>query len=814
LPSSMNHSGLPCLSHSPLPVNGTSSRRRTTRRVAAFLSILLVAPLLRAQMEIGRIVGTVADSSGARVQGAQVIAENPLTGRKTQAPSDDRGQFKFENVPYGTYVVSVSAGGFSPSVTRVNILSNVAVQMQVQLAIATSKVDITVPAPDTLQHETPRTEVVIDENYIKLAPSVVRRDQLQALVSTTPGWNTENDGLMHIRGVDDGALYVVDGVPTPDRVDGLFAGSFNTDAITSLDIITGNIPAEFGDRSGAVIIVQPKSGFDSPLNGTLLLGEGSFDSRDLSTTLGGGTRQWGLFFAGSGHQSNRFLDPVDPRNFNNGGGDVSLDLRADWHATEADTIRLAGTLQGANFRVPNNEDQQEAGQRQRQQVRHDHESIAWQHNWSVNTLTDVVYSRNFFRSELDGSPLDTPLTANQNRHQARQGVVASLTHLTHGQIIKAGVEISRVSMAEVFGFAVTHPAAAEEAGISDAAMAFTPDHPFFFSDQVSRGTQGAYAQDDFSPFRNLTISAGLRYDHSHLLVSDQQVSPRIGAIYYLPKTRTALRASFNRLYMPPQIENLLIASSQQARDLSPFAQSGGGADIRPETLSSWEVGFSQELPKALRLNVAYWWRRFRNIDDPNVLLGTTIIFPNSVARARAQGLDVRLDIPLRRGFSAYASYANNRVVEIGPLNGGLFLDDDFIEIGPGTRFTPDHDQRNVASFALTYAAQKRGIWTSVSGRFESGVPMELPDLDPAELAALPGANLVNFDTGRVKPWYVFGWSGGMAVVERDHYKVGAQLDIQNVANRDFAFNWGNPFSGTHFGYPRLIAGSLKLYFKK
>ena len=92
--------------------------------------------------------------------------------------------------------------------------------------------------------------------------------------------------------------------------------------------------------------------------------------------------------------------------------------------------------------------------------------------------------------------------------------------------------------------------------------------------------------------------------------------------------------------------------------------------------------------------------------------------------------------------------------------------------------------------------------------------MELPDLDDDELRALPGSNLVNFDTGRVKPWYVFGWSGGMDLLHNDHFTVGGQLDIQNVANRDFAFNWGNPFSGTHFGYPRLIAGSLKISFKK
>ena len=778
------------------------------------LYALLFLPLAWAQMEIGRISGTVADSSGARISRAQIVLENPLSGRKSETIAGDQGQFQFENVPYGAYVVRVSGAGFKSSATDLSVRSNVPVRVSVKLEISTNKVDLTVEMPDVLGHETPRTETIIDERDIKLTPNVVRRDQLQALVSTTPGWNTENDGLMHIRGVDDGTLYVVGGVPTPDRVDGLFAGSFNTDAITSLDIITGNIPAEFGDRSGAVVVVQPKSGLATPLNGTLALGAGSFDSGDVSATLGGGTKEWGIFFAGSGHQSDRFLDPVDPRNFNNRGGDVSLDLRVDWHATEQDVLRVAGTLQGANFNVPNNEDQQTAGQRQRQEVRHDHESISWQHSWSPNTLSDVAYFRNFFRSELIGSPLDTPLTANQNRHQSRQGMLASVTHATHGHTIKAGVQASGASIAESFGFAVTDPEAAEEAGISDAAMEFTPDNPFQFANHVTRWTQAVYAQDDFSPFRNLTISAGLRFDHSSLLVSDQQVSPRIGAIYYLPKTRTALRGSFNRLYMPPQIENLLIASSQQARDLSPFASSGGGADIFPETLSSWEVGFSQELPKSLRLNVAYWWRRFRNIDDPNVLLGTIIIFPNSVARAEAQGLDVRLDIPLRKGFSAYTSYTNNKIVEIGPINGGLFLDDDFIEIGPGTRFTPDHDQRNVASFGVTYSARQHGIWTSFSGRFESGVPLELPDLDAGELSALPGANLVNLDTGRVKPWYVFGWSGGMELVRRERFTVGAQVDVQNLADSPFAFNWGNPFSGTHFGYPRLIAGSLKFSFSK
>jgi hypothetical protein len=106
----------------------------------------------------------------------------------------------------------------------------------------------------------------------------------------------------------------------------------------------------------------------------------------------------------------------------------------------------------------------------------------------------------------------------------------------------------------------------------------------------------------------------------------------------------------------------------------------------------------------------------------------------------------------------------------------------------GTRFTPDHDQRNVASFAVTYAARQHGIWTSFSGRYESGVPLEFPDLNDNQLRALPGVNLVNFDTGRVKPWSGLGLSAGADLVRRDLFTIGAQVDVQNLADRDFAFN--------------------------
>jgi outer membrane receptor protein involved in Fe transport len=319
----------------------------------------------------------------------------------------------------------------------------------------------------------------------------------------------------------------------------------------------------------------------------------------------------------------------------------------------------------------------------------------------------------------------------------------------------------------------------------------------------------------FSPVKNLTVNAGVRYDHSSLLVSDQQFSPRVGAVYYVPGTKTAFRGSFNRLYMPPQIENLLLANSDEARMLSPFATgtNGGGSRVLPERVTAYEAAFAQDVAGVFRLDAACWWRRFRNIDDPNVLFNTTIIFPNSVARAIAHGVDVRLDLKERAGLSGYVSYGNSTTVEIGPINGGLFLTDDFSKIGPGTRFIPDHDQRNQGATGITYYNRWSGVWGSFSGSYQSGVPVGASGEALMKLQGQPGADLIDFKRGRVRPRTIFNVSGGMDLLRDERVTVSAQIDVQNIANERFVYNLDNPFSGTHFGYPREWSGRIRLTFR-
>src|SRR5690242_10868525 len=81
--------------------------------VLAFIAVLLSISIpVAAQRLDGTLRGTVVDSSGAVIPGADVTASNQETGVQQTTKTTSSGAYVFPNLQVGTYTVRVVAKGF------------------------------------------------------------------------------------------------------------------------------------------------------------------------------------------------------------------------------------------------------------------------------------------------------------------------------------------------------------------------------------------------------------------------------------------------------------------------------------------------------------------------------------------------------------------------------------------------------------------------------------------------------------------------------------------------------------------------------
>lgn len=766
-----------------------------------------------AQLQQATIQGSLVGPGGGVIDHA-VVTLLDSRGEPLASTVAESGRFLLTNVPPGTYALRAEALPLRAFLPLLRVTDALPIELQLRMsAVAEEQVLVRAGARDAV---TPTAGITLAGEAIRRAPVRLRSRALQDAIATTPGWATEDNGLLHVRGVDDGFLYVVDGVPVYERLDGLFGMAPDPAMIDSVNVVTGYIPVEFGLKSGGVIEVRSAGRTSDSWLGTLEAGAGTEDARDVSTVLGGPLGGVGAVTIGAAAQSSsRFLDPVHPGNLHNTGGSASGGAQFGWTISPASVLTLVSAVGRSQFDVPHGAEQEMAGQDQRQRIANASQTASWQHVWAASTVSQVAGYFRFGSSALFPGDNDTPLLTSADRSLVRTGLLASITHQRGAHLLKAGVEAARLRLDEEFSFAVTDVELAEEAGLSDAAIEFTRARPFHFRGAATPTLFSVYLQDSIRATERLTVDVGVRADWIRMLASASQVSPRAGVSYHWPDTDTTLRGAVGRFFQPPQAENLLLASSPAARTLSPFVDEtdGGGGDVLPERQTAVDLSVSQGVARRLRLDVSYWARRVREAADPNVLFGTTIVFPNNVASGRASGVDVRLEVPRRQGWSGFVSYANAHVVQFGPITGGLFLEDEVIEIGPGTRFTPDHDQRHVGAFGVSYDRERSGTSVSLGGRYESGTPLEVEEDELLELQERPGAELVDFDRGRVRPRQLFDASIVQRLVRGSRVDVEVRAALLNVTGRRWAYNFGNPFSGTHFGPGRTIQIGFRAAFR-
>jgi hypothetical protein len=780
-----------------------------------------------AQTHIGTVQGTVRDPSGALVPGASVRIADPTSGYQQTAQTDAQGEYRFLNVPFHIYTVRVEAAGFQTMEKSFDVETAIPTTVDFTLSVAVANETVTVTENASLiEADKTSSDTSISQTLLERPLGAVPSRGIEAIVASAPGFAPDDNGRLHPRGSESQVQYVVDGIPITDNLSAIFATSLDARTLRTVEVLTGGISAEFGDKLGGVVNVNTRSGRELPTQGSVTLSGGSFSTGEISGNVSTRTDKFGLLANLSATTSQRFLDPPTIENFHNFGRTGKGFLRLDYQLSPNDTLRGTFLAGGTNFQIPNRLEQELAGQHQRQRLRDHSEFITYERIFSPTTFGQFSFFNRYGTARLLSNPLSTPVVAFQDRALQNTGGIAAISLTRGSHNIKFGGQITVTPVREQFSF---HPTAPFEDFIDEDGEtvpnpinSFTAANPFRFEDRRTGRMFSAYIQDRFSPFRNFTIDVGLRYDNYKLIIQEDALSPRIGVAYFIPRTQTTLRASYNRLFQTPPAENLLLASSAEAAALSPLAVVQGQAGVRPilpDKQHVYEVGAQQALSRFMRLNLTVYQKRITNFGDKDQFFDTGIIFPITISSGRVTGEELRIETADLGGFRAFASYANARAYGVTPINGGLFLGEAVESLDtPGLKFANDHDQRNSAQFQLSYNHVRSGLYANFGGRYDSGYPTDVePGTTRADFAAAgfdPRLyNEIDFERGRTRPRTILNFSVGADLLRERRASLNVQFDVQNLTNTLFLYNFESVFSGTHIGYPRLFSGRLSVRFK-
>ena len=296
------------------------------RRTLAFcwfllgLIALLSSPALA---QSGRIVGRVADPTGAVLAGVKVSLIHEATGSSRDTTTNGSGDYTFVEVVPGVYTAQFELAGFKKSVQKgITVDVNQVVTLNKALDIGTAQEVVEVTS-EAQQVDTTSTQLgaVINDRSVNELPLNTRDTyqflQLQPGVQSQLGssgslfFGSDNAGSVSVNGGRTRANnFSVNGGDANDQFVNLPTVQPTPDSVAEFRVITNTFDAEYGRNSGSVVNVVTKSGTNQfhgdiyeYFRNTVLNAQGYFNTvkpqlnqNQFGGTLGGPIKKDRTFF--------------------------------------------------------------------------------------------------------------------------------------------------------------------------------------------------------------------------------------------------------------------------------------------------------------------------------------------------------------------------------------------------------------------------------------------------------------------------------------------------------------------------------------
>ena len=763
------------------------------------------------------IVGMVQNQDLRRVPQATVEVKDREGSLVGTVVANDAGEFTVGVPDDGTYSVSAVLDTYRSEYAIIKVGGEPPPPVMLTLS-NTKEIALEVVSPlAPIQYKASSETYAVSRKDIETLPRG-NNVNLEDVLVTIPSAVYGSLRQVHIRQDHANLQFRIDGVPIPDTVSSTFSDVITPRAWERADIILGGLPAEYGNRTAAVIDITTKSG-TKPAFGSIQLLGGSNQTLNPSLEYGGTIgEKFRFYILNSYTTTNRGIEPptLGHSIFHGQSERNQTFIRGDYQHDNKNNFTWLFLNSVAKYQIPTTPGlevdpsgqmlpllqasrpgfipvaSQAINEFQKENNQYGH--MVWRHDVNANNFFSLAgyvrHTRATFKTDplnflaYTADPAEPFSAADQDRRAYSVGIRMDHTYVhSKEHLIKFGFQIDRtqaVNKTRLFTFA------------DEGAGNPTGDLLGLNADNRLIGyRQEFWIQDQWSPNDKWTFNVGLRGDAVQYLRNEGQVSPRLGATYKYNQSNV-FHVFYGRMFTPPNLEAISFAklntvgTRAQPEDLT-------NNTVRAERAHYFEVGSYHALNRYATLQFTGWYKLSNFLSDAGQFGTTPLLNYFAFERGWQRGIDGALKLQLSQNLTARGNVAWGQCKGYGLQSGHFLLEaKEISDINSQGGVFCDHMQTLTSSAIVSYRFLERTTFTGQM-LFASGLRTAENEEAKTNSTHSPSYTIYNLSIAHVFP---LPWQG-------QKFLLG--FDIINLLDQKYFINQGEGSIGlgvAHAGMPR------------
>jgi outer membrane receptor protein involved in Fe transport len=565
-----------------------------------------------------------------------------------------------------------------------------------------------------VETQTGASTYTLDNQAIVAQPGGGNQPLNQVLLQA-PGVVQDSFGQLHVRGDHNGLQYRLNGVILPEGIS-VFGQSLSPRLVSSLSLITGALPAEFGLRTAGIIDMTTNSGLLTP-GGYLSVYGGSYGLIQPAFEYGGSSGSWSYYATGDYKESAVGIDSPD------GTSPPLHDHTKQAHGfgylekilDENNRLSLILGVSDAKYQIPNQRGLQptlgynvngvtrflsdDLDENQRELT--EYGIVSWQHSSGpLDFVTSLAarYTSLHFSPSFPGDLLFNGISQDALKDDTAISWQTDVAYkLSAAHTVRTGFYLQHDHSEST--------TTSQVVPIDPVTGVQTSDIPLTIPDNGTQAQeiQSFYLQDEWRMFAPFTLNYGVRFDRYSAYSNGSLWQPRINFVWQLG-SGTTVHGGYSRYFIPPPFE--LIGATTITKFIGTSAVPPGSIteDTPPfgEIDNYYDLGVQQKLlDNALTLGVDSFYKQSTHLIDEGQFGAPIILTPFNYRWGLIGGVEFTGNYSVNN-FSAYGNVsfqaAHGKRWESAQFN---FTQSDFNYVYDNYIHL-DHEGRVAASGGVSY----------------------------------------------------------------------------------------------------------------